>query len=414
MPADVSLKCNECAKKIHFQCTQFVSLSAIDQKNLKAMIQNYSCITSAYKCPRCEDSDLMSRTEMNKQMKEMINMINELVIKNNELSAKMDAVAADINEFNVIKHETALITTMMDKLLAIEKLLKSEETKKDEIASKIDDKLDKIISVEKWSDVVKTKKTATPSLVIKPKDKNKKSEDVSAALKHNLNENEFEITGTRNANRNALIVNVKDEDNQARLMEEVSRKIGNDYEVTAIKNLYPRIKIINAAIPIASCDSNANIEKYLKDKNDQLKNAKLVLSIAREKRVEDQSYDIIMQVDKKTHEHYYIKHNRVDAFWKSCFVDDGLRVKRCLHCLKYGHLKRDCKEKDKPPTCAKCGERHLAKDCTNEGVKCVNCVEANKRVKGNTPFEPNHSAFSKNCPCYKMRYDQLANLVKYE
>ena len=61
---------------------------------------------------------------------------------------------------------------------------------------------------------------------------------------------------------------------------------------------------------------------------------------------------------------------------------------RCFKCLKFGHTKEFCRNKE---TCGKCAATdHTGTDCTAEIKKCINC-DSNQ-----TP----HSAFDKACPAF--------------
>ena len=61
---------------------------------------------------------------------------------------------------------------------------------------------------------------------------------------------------------------------------------------------------------------------------------------------------------------------------------------RCFKCLKFGHTKEFCRNKE---TCGKCAATdHTGADCTAEIKKCINCNS------NQTP----HSAFDKACPAF--------------
>ena len=63
--------------------------------------------------------------------------------------------------------------------------------------------------------------------------------------------------------------------------------------------------------------------------------------------------------------------------------------KRCYNCNEIGHHANVC---ENPSTCSKCGsEEHKLQQCTNDEVKCVNCVKNNMNDTG-------HPAYSSVCP----------------
>lgn len=46
------------------------------------------------------------------------------------------------------------------------------------------------------------------------------------------------------------------------------------------------------------------------------------------------------------------------------------KVRRCFNCLRFGHLKDQCRSKSR---CEVCSGEHDGKGCTNTSVSCVNC-----------------------------------------
>ena len=61
---------------------------------------------------------------------------------------------------------------------------------------------------------------------------------------------------------------------------------------------------------------------------------------------------------------------------------------RCFKCLRFGHTKEFCRNKE---TCGKCAATdHTGADCTAEDKRCVNCG----------PNQTPHSAFDKACPAF--------------
>lgn len=70
---------------------------------------------------------------------------------------------------------------------------------------------------------------------------------------------------------------------------------------------------------------------------------------------------------------------------------------RCLKCLQYGHLVKDCVNDE---LCAKCaGKRHDGVPCVL-GITCINCIRANRPAT-----EVSHSATSRDCPIFLEEFE---------
>ena len=431
MQRDPRLKCLQCDNVIHVKCTKSMQETNATQKSIVEAILGKP-EHMAFVCRDHDSFDFMSYKAVLEEMKELkevkkhvqlipalveaVKQLDAMQIMMTEMNSNFHDMATDINTFFEMKTQVDVIPALTEKIINIEKILQKEERSTAENSAKIDDKLDKIMAKETYSDAVKKsiKPLVGPRLILKPTNEKLNREDVLKEIKGRINENQVDIIGTKpTKNGNSLIIEVKDAANQVKLRQEIATKFDGKYQVREIAILRPRIKIINAVIPLDDCKAPEDVEQYLKSKNDELKEAKLVLSVPKGKTASDQSFDIIMEVNTKTFNYYVEDGNRVKTSWTCCKVIEGIQVKRCMLCLKYGHTKNGCRNKDKGTLCAKCGGSHMAKDC-QMAAKCPNCANANTYAKDGLQFDVNHSALSKACPIYKIRYEQLAKQVKFD
>ena len=83
-------------------------------------------------------------------------------------------------------------------------------------------------------------------------------------------------------------------------------------------------------------------------------------------------------------------------FSSCCRASDRCHYQQCYHCLKYGHIAKDCPKANEAPICMYCAELHDSRNCTkrNSAVdyRCYNCLHSKK------PTNFNHCACSPNCP----------------
>lgn len=74
-----------------------------------------------------------------------------------------------------------------------------------------------------------------------------------------------------------------------------------------------------------------------------------------------------------------LRRGRIGIGWVHCRVRKRLTVTKCYRCLGFGHVRAECKGKDRTKCCRKCGASgHHATDCKNKPV-CPLCSEAGHR-----------------------------------
>jgi hypothetical protein len=385
VPRDFKLQCVSCGKEFHFKCTQITDDTNNAEKAAGETYAKKMCF-KLYLCVECDAIPF-------------------------ELLRPLIGMSKDISE---IKKECAVISSLTDAVMNMAESI--NEIRKQ--VNKVDKSFDKIEkSDSKWSDLFKSKSEALPNthnVLLKPLDKNINRGAVFDAMKTKLDENEFELAGCRMNGKNGVVIAAANKESQDKIIAKATELLGVDFQVKPLREMKPRIKILNAKIKNGWNGSDTAIERFFKDRNEMLRDAVFVLKIERRKYVStaDKAYDIIMEVDVKTFNHY-TSGNTVRSSWAaSSRVVEGIRVKRCMKCLHFGHSKDQCAAQHS--VCGKCGgEDHLSKDRKSKEAKCVNCVSANKNAK-KTIFEPCHNTLSYDCPCYKIQFKKISNLISYE
>jgi hypothetical protein len=81
--------------------------------------------------------------------------------------------------------------------------------------------------------------------------------------------------------------------------------------------------------------------------------------------------------------------------WSRCKAYEKFGVFRCYKCNKYGHKANDCKGE---VTCPICSEKHVLKECKNNTKKCVNCTNANEKLK--LKLNTDHEVWDRNCASF--------------
>lgn len=117
----------------------------------------------------------------------------------------------------------------------------------------------------------------------------------------------------------------------------------------------------------------------------------------------DYKENIVMQMKGETFKRI-VKAGRVsiDLIW--VFAEECLEIAVCYRCSRFGHLSKNCKDKE---CCYKCGGEHEGRDCRREW-DCPNC----RRV-GVGRESRRHAANDRKCPVYVRKWEQRRNNTDY-
>ena len=109
-------------------------------------------------------------------------------------------------------------------------------------------------------------------------------------------------------------------------------------------------------------------------------------------------YKIIKENDDKI----FVGHQR-------CKVYDLINVKPCFNCGRFGHNGAKCHNDTAYSKCAGKHETHL---CTNNTIRCGNCLYNNNKYK--TKSDVSHSAHnSDTCPIFKSKIKKYIEMTDY-
>ena len=84
-------------------------------------------------------------------------------------------------------------------------------------------------------------------------------------------------------------------------------------------------------------------------------------------------------------------------FSSCCRASDRCHYQQCYHCLKYGHISRNCPKSTESPICMYCAQFHDSRSCAMKDsasdYRCHNCLNSKQ-----PSMNFNHCACSPSCP----------------
>lgn len=228
-----------------------------------------------------------------------------------------------------------------------------------------------------YASIAANKSNNTKILLVKQKGQQNDATKIKKDLQEKVSPEELGIGVTmgRTTRDGGLILSCGNVKEISTVQSAIQNKLGDNYEVDRPKTHEHRIKVVG----IEESEHGAadeNIVDRITKQNDLDQNAKdFKLKILRRTNVVNEKFSIVFEVDSNTY-NSFISRERMNLGWNRCRVFNEYGIVRCYNCNKYGHIQKECKDKK---TCAKCTGDHDVKECKEKILKCINCVESNKK-----------------------------------
>lgn len=169
--------------------------------------------------------------------------------------------------------------------------------------------------------------------------------------------------------------------------------ISNEFLEQQTKSVKHKVKIIGMTVK----HERESLERTIKAQNQVLENADITILNIEQSRKGNGEYCATMEIDNESFQKVILL-RRINVGWERCLIFKSIDLVRCFKCCGYNHLSFRCFHSQK---CSKCAGDHRFKDCTVNEVRCVNCKNANERLR--LGLDINHSAWSKSCGVYQQK-----------
>lgn len=245
-------------------------------------------------------------------------------------------------------------------------------------------------------------------VIVKPKERTQKVDKTLEDIKKSVNPSSISARVNNIVqlkNDGAISISCSNKQSAVRIEKEILEKLGSNYEVRVSNSRKPKILVVGMNEEI----NKEDIVLAIKSQNDvnfeELNCVKVYRSFKNPK-----IFNAIIEMDGKAFEHC-LRIGKINIMWDRCSVYESMSVLRCLKCGGFNHKALNCTV---GALCYKCGvgDGHIAKNCMEVEIKCINCVKAKKDLNLKD-LDVKHNTWSSECPMYKRKVNAERSKTMY-
>ena len=349
-------KCDLCIRKMHKTCA---SLSASEVKCMPLQKRLLVLL-----CNDCRQ--MMSNTPQMVQIME--EMKNELTLLKTEIRELKTEMSVRTNSENLVNFERSF----------------ADVTKKTEIN--------------------KAQFTQTPTLIIKPKQK-QSSEKTKSDLKQNIKPDQLNvgIQNLRETKQGCIVIKCAEKKDIDRIRQAAENSLNANYTIETPKLNLPRMKIVG----YTGDQNSEELEQVIRQQNTWIgEEDKINITFIKKAKNKNVS-TIFFECSSKLY-WKMIAQKKIFIGWERYNVYENLTVTRCFQCQEHYHKIGQC---ENGITCAYCAGNHESSACTKQIRKCKNCSNANTRYVMN--YDTSHAASDTECPSTRYHINLLRSRIDY-
>lgn len=254
----------------------------------------------------------------------------------------------------------------------------------------------------------KQRKDESNGVIVVPKS-DEECVEVEKAIRNNINLRDIKVGVTRvkHLRNRGVFLGTSSAANSNILEQEISKKLGGNYEISQPKPSMPKLVLSNIDKKYESDEMLDEIRSTNQgfDDNDGIKivHAK---SYSHEKEKKEKWLYIL---EAKPQTFAKLVNRYIIINFNEHFVKEKFDVTRCFNCQQYGHKGHKCASQ---PVCSRCAQNHKTSECKKHlsVFSCINCMDSNK---AGTKFNTNHPCGGKNCEVDKKKVEIYQSRVNY-
>ena len=431
-------ECDGCGKWIHYLCADFTPsvLKVIGrddiayicktcfQKKNALRVRDYTAdfqeVNDKF-ASQLEQIKIEITREITRKMNESVEAIQQ------ELSTKLKKMVDEAEAIRYLSNDSGkAVDKINENLTVVHDILQDQNEKLQDQAVKLQDQTDKMAAIvhpptpamhgdntpasqllapqrRTYADTIKQEAN---TIIIKGTSE-QSNEEIKKVVKTTLKD--FKIDKMKTTKANAVVLNMPDKET-CKLAKEALDNTSDEHRLTTghTKKMDPKIMITNVSLDEECKTEEERIEfvNYIKQKNPYLNSfgpEEIKVVFSKEKTSNGyKSQNIVIKCAPKARKLIHDNGETLYTMYGRHHVFDHYHVVICHHCQGFGHMEKDCEEKEKEdPRCGKCAGRHSTGDCKSEHVKCINCHKRDYNKK-------DHHVYDYRCPCYKEMVNRLA------